>query len=59
MGSFAAGWEADALVLDDSRLKSPKPLTLPERLERMIYLGEEGDLAAKYVQGRLVWTRTA
>ncbi len=59
VGSFAAGWEADALVLDDSRLKSPKPLTLPERLERMIYLGEEGDLAAKYVQGRLVWTRTA
>ena len=57
VGSFAEGYEADALVLDDSRLKSPRPLTLSERLERIIYLGEAEDLIAKYVQGRPVWTR--
>ena len=51
VGRFAPGYELDALVLDDSRLRSPWPLTVEQRLERMVYLGEDRDVAAKFVAG--------
>ena len=54
VGSFAPGYELDAVVLDDSRLKSPLALTVEERLERYVYLAEDRDVRAKYVQGRAV-----
>ena len=54
VGSFAPGYELDAVVLDDSRIKSPLDLTVGERLERYVYLAEDGDVRAKYVQGRAV-----
>lgn len=51
-GSFAPGNELDALVIDDTGLRSTKPLKAKERLERYIYLAEEGGkLAGKYVAG--------
>lgn len=59
VGSFAPGYEADLIVLDDSRLKTPLSLTPQQRLERMIYLAEDWDILGKYVQGRRVWTRDA
>ena len=55
VGSFEEGYEFDALVLDDSALRSPRELSLWDRLERFIYLeGEGGKLARKYVAGREV-----
>ena len=42
----------DALVLDDSTLDHPQPLSVRERLERFIYLGDERNLYAKVVGGR-------
>lgn len=52
-GSFAAGYEADVLVLDDSRIPTPlmQELSLDERLERFIYLGSEQEIMHKYVAG--------
>lgn len=45
MGSFEPGYEADIVVLDDTRLKHPQELTVQQRLERMIYFSDErGDL---------------
>lgn len=46
-------FEADALVLDESRVPTPlfEELSLEERLERMIYLGSEHDIIHKYVAG--------
>ena len=38
VGTFAEGYEFDALILDDSKLRYPQPLTARERLERLIYL---------------------
>lgn len=52
VGAFEDGYEFDAVVIDDSLLPHPQPLSLSERLERSIYLG--GDikaLKAKYCRG--------
>lgn len=52
VGSFEKGYEFDAVVLDDSRLKHPQPLDVRSRLERMIYLADEREIRAKYVKGK-------
>lgn len=52
VGSFEKGYEFDAVVLDDSRLKHPQPLDVRNRLERMIYLADEREIRAKYVKGK-------
>lgn len=38
VGSFEDGYEFDAVVLDDSHLQSPRPLSIMDRLERAFYL---------------------
>lgn len=55
VGAFEAGYEFDALVIDDSGKKSPGALTVPQRLERLMYLTEEKDIAAKYVGGKKIF----
>ncbi|MBQ3284640.1 MAG: amidohydrolase family protein [Ruminococcus sp.] len=55
VGSFEKGYEFDAVVIDDSLLPHPQPLTLQERLERSVYLaGDVKALKAKYCRGALV-----
>jgi guanine deaminase len=49
VGAFREGWEFDALVLDDSNLFHPQPLDPLSRLERAVYLGDDGNIVAKYV----------
>lgn len=53
-GSFESGYEFDAVVLDDVRLVHPQPMDTRSRLERMIYLGDEREVRAKYVRGKEV-----
>jgi guanine deaminase len=55
-GSFEAGKEFDALVLDDGDLAGPFPLSVRERLERAIYLSEDRHIAGKWVRGRPLWS---
>lgn len=52
VGSFAPGYELDALVIDDSRYTSQAPEELEKRLEQTIYLSDERDIKHKFVQGR-------
>ena len=54
VGLFRPGYEFDAVVLDDSRLTAPRPLTVAQRLERAVYLSEDRDVVRKFVQGREV-----
>lgn len=55
VGSFEEGYEFDALVLDDSNIRAPREMSVWERLERYVYLAEEGGrLTRKYVAGREV-----
>lgn len=51
VGAFDPGFELDALVLDDTGLDHPQPLTVRERLERLAYLGDERNIQAKAVAG--------
>lgn len=54
VGSFEEGYEFDAVVLDDSDLRTPMELSALQRLERIIYLSDERAVAAKYVAGKQV-----
>lgn len=51
VGSFEPGFEFDAVVLDDSRLKSTADLDIRSRLERLIYLADDREIREKYVRG--------
>lgn len=51
VGSFYDGYEFDALILDDTKIKSMKKLTVLERLERLMYQEDKGVLLKKYVRG--------
>lgn len=52
VGSFAEGYEFDALVLNDSDIRSVRELTIPQRIERYAYLSQEGGtIVQKYVSG--------
>ena len=54
-GSFEEGYEFDAVVLDDSVLPHPQPLTVQERLERAFYLGlDRNGIRNKYVRGNQI-----
>ena len=50
-GSFEAGYEFDAVVIDDSGLSSTFELTLEERLARAIYLSDDRHIYRKFVRG--------
>lgn len=51
VGSFLPEYEFDAVIIDDSSIKHPQPLTLKERLERVIYLSDDRNVIGKYVAG--------
>lgn len=52
VGAFDAGFEFDAVVLDDGNLDHPQQITTHERLERVVYLGDERNIVHKYVRGK-------
>ncbi len=51
VGKFEAGYEFDAVVLDDRTIEHPQELSLRARLDRSIYLADERHIKAKYVAG--------
>ena len=55
VGSFEEGYELDALVLNDGRCPHPLELSLKDRLERFIYLGDDRCIVGKYVAGRKIF----
>lgn len=52
VGSFEKGYEFDAVILNDSRLKHPQKLDAKNRLERMLYLADDREVVGKYVKGK-------
>ena len=54
VGSFEPGFELDALVIDDSDISAVFPLTIEERLARVIYFSDDRHIHEKYVCGRCV-----
>ncbi len=52
-GSLEKGYLFDALIIDDRAIPTAREdLTVPERAERVIYLGDERHIKGKYVSGR-------
>lgn len=52
VGTFAPGYEFDAVVLSDAHLPCPQSLTLHQRLERFAYLsGDLTGIVEKYAAG--------
>jgi len=51
VGKFDAGFEFDAVVIDDSGIPTTNPLTIEERLARIIYFSDDNCIRAKYVRG--------
>ncbi len=54
VGSFEAGYEVDAIVIDDAELTTMKEMSVKERVERLIYLGTEIHITSKFVAGNKV-----
>ena len=55
VGSFEKGYELDAVIIDDSSLRvSADTLSLEERMERIIHLGDDRHVAGSIVAGKLV-----
>lgn len=54
VGSLEAGYEFDAVVVDDSEIPQGDCLSVKERLERLVYLAEDRHITAKYIKGRQV-----
>ncbi|MCL2661819.1 MAG: amidohydrolase family protein [Oscillospiraceae bacterium] len=54
VGSFEKGYEFDAVVIDDSKLLTTNPLSIRERLSRVIYCSDDSAIRAKYVRGKQV-----
>lgn len=53
VGSFEEGYEFDALVIDDSSL-GDTDLTITERLQRFIYIGDDRNIQERYVAGNKI-----
>jgi len=51
-GSFEPGFTFDALVADDSMWTQYKQMTLPQRIEKLIYCGDDRNIEHVYVNGR-------
>lgn len=54
VGSFEAGYEFDALIIDDHSLPRFRELTLPERLQKFLYTGDDRNILKRYVRGKLI-----
>ncbi len=51
MGSFEKGYVFDACVLDDRAYGKQAEFTISQRLERAVYLSQDGDIIHKFVDG--------
>lgn len=54
VGSFEAGYDMDALVIDDSSLGEKEGRSVAERLQRFIYCGDDRNIVKRYVRGQFV-----
>jgi len=54
VGKFDKGYEFDAIIVDDSNIPTTNPLTIEERIARIVYFSDETVIRAKYVRGKQV-----
>ena len=54
VGSFEEGYAFDAVVLSEEHLPHPQPMSIENRLERLIYLATDREVLAKYADGERI-----
>ena len=54
VGSFEEGYEFDALVIDDSSLSDINDISVEERIQKFVYIGDDRNIMERYVQGKQV-----
>ena len=54
VGSFEEDYEFDALVIDDSDLLIENNLSIEERLQKFLYIGNSNNIILRYVSGNLI-----
>lgn len=54
VGSFEKDYEFDCLVIDDLQLSDIRELTVDERIQRYIYIGDDRNIEARYVRGEKI-----
>ena len=54
VGSFDEGYEFDALVINDKGIPTTNPLSIEERLARVVYYADDNCINVKYVRGKRV-----
>lgn len=54
VGSFEEGYDFDALVIDDGQLGDTDNLSIPERLQRYIYIGDDRNIVDRYCAGNKI-----
>ena len=54
-GAFLDGYEFDAVVFDDSGLNTMLDISAKDRLERLIYCGDDRHVVGKFVRGRQLY----
>lgn len=54
VGSFEAGYEFDALVIDLENLMVGKPLSTEEKLQKFLYIGNKDNIIHRYVRGNKI-----
>ena len=52
-GSFEDGYALDALVIEDNEFTAER-YSLEDRLERFIYIGDDRNIVARYVEGKAI-----
>lgn len=57
VGSFEEGYFFDAVVIDDKSLSDFNERSLKDRLERILWLSDERNICAKYINGQNVFIR--
>ena len=54
VGSLEEGYDFDAVVVNDEKIRQAGSLSVRERLERLIYLDQNAEIQAKYIKGKQV-----
>ncbi len=54
VGSFEEGYDFDALIVDDGNLGDIDELSLEERIQKFIYIGDDRNIIERYVHGKKV-----
>lgn len=54
VGSFEPEYEFDALVIDDSLLVGKTDLSIEERIQKFIYIGDDRNIIERYLAGNIV-----